>query len=178
MTTNTDDVEEFYSYARQTWDLWAFRCGWNKRIERADAIQSAAAHCWRVAPSYNPEMGASRRTYFLLCARRHLTNMVLSSKSRRRAKRTVSMDAHPIQKEGREPAPFAAMEQAEDLLAMHRALFALGERDEATQWVVLERMKGRTLQQIGDELGVTRERVRQREFDGVEAIAAMMRARA
>jgi len=48
--------------------------------------------------------------------------------------------------------------------------------DERTQWIIMERFKtkGRTLKDIGKELGITRERVRQIQQKGLDDLCYMM----
>lgn len=177
--TTIDDAAEFYGYAREVWRVWSARAGWRGRVNSAEAIQAAAAHCWAVRNSYNPEK-ASRRSYFTLCARRYITEMRRKQRVRENQARLQSLDVryndgagrHVVELVDAQPRPCELAETNDELARMMNALGELEPRERYAVWQHFG--EGSTLDQIGAALGLSREGARQVEAKAVRKLTATL----
>lgn len=179
MITEHDEAAEFYGYAREVWDVFAGRAGWRGRINYADAIQSAAAHCWAVREKHDPKL-SSRRSFFTLCARRCITEINRKLRVQKRQARVLSLDV-PVIDGGAElgatipapgPGPDELAEHNDEVANLMEALNDLPPREWYAIWE--HQLRGHTLERIGEELGVTREAVRQVEAKGLRRLTATL----
>ncbi len=174
---NDELAREFYGYAREVWKVWKYRAGWKGRLEAADAIQCAAAHCWAVRDKYQPHL-SSRRSFFTLCARRCITELARQRCVKRRAGRPLSLDVRfpdgglMIEPVDPNPRPCELAERNDDVASLLAALNDLPPREWYAVWE--HQLRGNTLAQIGEELGVTREAVRQVEAKGLRRLTATL----
>lgn len=175
---NPDEIAaELYEYAREAWDVWSDRAGWRGRIDHADAVQVAVAHCWAVHDRHDPQL-SSRRTFFTLCARRAITSISTMQRAAKRQARELSLDV--TYQDGdpalllHDPTPGGCelVEHSDELDHLRNLVQALPERE---RHVIEQRhVHGRTLAEVGVDLGVSRERVRQIEAKALRKLTATL----
>lgn len=150
-------------------------------MDRDDLMQEGRIACWEAHQQFDEEKGCEFSTYALWKilgrGRQQLERMAHCVRLPQRASREAWAKGESLQvrRVSEERTHQLASEDVQDPFRqrLETALAALPER---LSWIVEQRFIGeRTLQEVGDDLGISRERVRQLEARALKLLREAMR---
>lgn len=150
-------------------------------MDRDDLLQEGRIACWEADEGYDTEKGCEFSTYarwkILARARQQLERMAYCVRLPQRASREawaagVPMDVRRVPEERTHRLASEGMQDP----FRQRIGAALATLPERLGWIVEQRfIEERTLQEVGNELGISRERVRQLETRALKMLREALR---
>jgi RNA polymerase sigma factor (sigma-70 family) len=140
---------------------------WLYSLSYEEALQAGRAGLWRAILGYDPRRGTTFATYAYPAIMRYVWAVVKAEK--RRKKREVGLEILVVYCYRTEPEASWQKEQQEVEEGLRALVKRLPERlrEVIQAYYGLEGEERQTLQAIGEEMGVTRERVRQLRNEGL-----------
>lgn len=153
--------------------IYYLACKFKSRfLKHEDAVAECSYIICRVAKIFKPEMGYKFTTIATVSWRRHLGRISdvygAARNGYRISRRWQSVPTDSGLRDEEFASDFDHCESVavkEEIQRMRNILATLPAR---TQRVLTLRMEGKTLEKIGEEINVTRERVRQIESEGIQ----------
>lgn len=143
------------------------RWQWLLSLSYGEALQAGRVGLWRAIMGYDPRRGTTFATYAYPAIMRYVWGAVKAEK--RRKKREIGLEILVVYCYRTEPEASWEGEQQEIEDSLRALVKRLPKRlrEVIQAYYGLEGEERKTLQAIGDEMGVTRERVRQLREEGL-----------
>lgn len=150
---------------------WSRRKVWNSTMTLQDATDEAVDGVYQAIWKFDPQKGASLETFAWLCASHQIGRAarLLRFECRDRRRHAKDVDVYSLEIPIRDTGIYR-MEDREELDQVMDLVVAKGRIGNI---LIRRRLHEETLEQIGLDLGVTRERIRQIEEKGAAFLAMM-----